>query len=356
MPAKTRAPRSHHRRNPAATDINASNTLSSAIPSPETQQRNIDIPILSPNPISPIHQLRVTNSIPQLMKALPPLPDEPLQTTESPSGTSSSEAEVSTRLLLSSPVGTPAAVEVESSSSILALKSFSCVHNPSPSPHQQHGNPTRFKVRLRSSRSTGFQIKPGLDPAAVPKRSSSNPIKPRLRLKVSRNKMSQNPLSNDGTVVHNSDHRKYKSLLELKHFPQTDMLTKRSSFREALEEQLAQFGAEDKRLSSIDESDNQSQTHHLSDQFDIPYPPSLGRIAIATPVTQTRLESGSKVSRQRFSFDRARNPKRVKKRESFLRPRATLDAGIKKAKAYINYARERPDATTIQCWPRQLFR
>ncbi|GAP83532.2 hypothetical protein SAMD00023353_0200970 [Rosellinia necatrix] len=35
------------------------------------------VPVVSPNPISPARQLKVKNSIPRLMKALPPLPDAP---------------------------------------------------------------------------------------------------------------------------------------------------------------------------------------------------------------------------------------------------------------------------------------
>jgi hypothetical protein len=63
---------------PAALRINAIDlqNVASAAANKMSEQTETT-PILSPQPISPIRQLRVKNSIPQLMKALPPLPGTP---------------------------------------------------------------------------------------------------------------------------------------------------------------------------------------------------------------------------------------------------------------------------------------
>ncbi|RSL72822.1 hypothetical protein CEP54_000772 [Fusarium duplospermum] len=146
MITKGRAGRGRHRRNPATTNIAVPKDSIPAVPNPERERANVGTPILSPNPISPAKQLRVTNSIPQLMKVLPPLPDEALKA-ESPRGTPSTETEVSTALLYSSPVNTSAPAEPESNASTVALKSFFYDETLEPCPHQRlRGNPSRFKA------------------------------------------------------------------------------------------------------------------------------------------------------------------------------------------------------------------
>ncbi|KAH7172457.1 hypothetical protein DER46DRAFT_623186 [Fusarium sp. MPI-SDFR-AT-0072] len=249
----------HHRRTPANTNIKIPNKNDVALPKQSVPQgvpkATIGAGILSPNPISPAHQLRVTNSIPQLMKALPPLPDEAQYNSDLPCWSSSRHtAAYAYKMYASSPANN--AIRLESKT-----------------------NPSRFKVRLRSSRS-GLQSKWSLESPGIPERSSSNPIKPRLRLKVSRSRMSNKLMGPDETIVRNSPLKQYSSLLELKNFPHRDVFTDRSSFREALEEQLAQFGV-DKRLSNIDKGTIQGPSRQLSDQFDIPYPPSTKGIVTA---------------------------------------------------------------------------
>ncbi|KAI8720710.1 hypothetical protein NCS52_00516900 [Fusarium sp. LHS14.1] len=339
MTTQGRAGRGRHRRNPATTNIGVPKDSIPTFPNPGRERANVGTPILSPNPISPVKQLRVTNSIPQLMKAnsipqlmkaLPPLPDEALKT-ESPHGTSPTETEISTGLLYSSPVNTAVSVEPEPNASTVALKSFFYDETLEPRSHQQlRASPSRFKVRLRSSQSAGFQ-REGDDSSTVPNRSSSNPIKPRLRLKVSRNKISQKPLAHDGTVIRNADLGHFNSLLELKHFPQKETLTNRSSFGEALEEELAHLGLGENRLSSIDESTKRGR-HCSSDQFDITYPPSHRGIPVATPVPQPN--PGSVISPTK---DRAKGED-------------------KKTSKSISCERQRPNASTAQCWSLQLFR
>ncbi|KAF5562399.1 hypothetical protein FPHYL_5701 [Fusarium phyllophilum] len=275
----------HHRRTPANTNIKIPNKNDLALPEQDMPQ---DVPkadtgagILSPNPISPAHQLRVTNSIPQLMKALPPLPDEAQHNSGLRFWSSSRHtAAHAYRMYASSPANNAIRLESKVGVDTMPSKPVSRTNDSNkPSYHPTQSNPSRFKVRLRSSQS-GLQSKWSLDSPGIPERSSSNPIKPRLRLKVSRSRMSNKLMGPDGTIVRNNPLKQYSSLLELKNFPHRDALTDRSSFREALEEQLAQFGV-DKRLSNIDEGTIRGPSRQLSDQFDIPYPPSTEGIVTA---------------------------------------------------------------------------
>ncbi|KAK3394725.1 hypothetical protein B0H63DRAFT_56048 [Podospora didyma] len=63
-----------HRRNLAIPKITASQLPSTAQQDSLSAADRSQTPILSPQPISPARQLRLQNSVPQLMKALPPLP------------------------------------------------------------------------------------------------------------------------------------------------------------------------------------------------------------------------------------------------------------------------------------------
>ncbi|KAF4951063.1 hypothetical protein FSARC_13009 [Fusarium sarcochroum] len=342
MAAKSDAYRKHHRRNPANTNIVVPNEKNSAKPGLALHKANANTVILSPNPISPAHQLRVTNSIPQLMKALPPLPDEVYED-KSHYGPSSTEVEVSTRLLFaSSPASTSAPVESDPSAGLLSSIPLSYSNNSeNPSYHKMQPSPSRFKVRLRSSHATGLHSKWSFESSSVPPISSSNPIKPRLRLKVSRNRMNHKRLIQDGTVVRNGGLRQYNSLLELKDFPQRDVLTDRSSFGEALEKQLAQMSV-DNRLSNIDEGPLRSPSRQLSDQFDIPYPPSTGGIVVASLVTQSKLKSELEVLNQQRDSDVTEGFNTLGKRASFLRPRGTLMGKGRKPKGLSTMCRKDP--------------
>ncbi|PTB81478.1 hypothetical protein M440DRAFT_1322340 [Trichoderma longibrachiatum ATCC 18648] len=64
-----------HRRNGAASQISIVGVIPDSYMKRTPERRN-SLQILSPAPISPVRQLRVKESIPQLMKALPPLPRE----------------------------------------------------------------------------------------------------------------------------------------------------------------------------------------------------------------------------------------------------------------------------------------
>ncbi len=67
-----------HKRNNAAFEISTTDLPQDTNEGfPQLTRRCSTTPIISPKPISPARQLRVKNSIPELMKALPPLPGDP---------------------------------------------------------------------------------------------------------------------------------------------------------------------------------------------------------------------------------------------------------------------------------------
>ncbi|KLO80018.1 uncharacterized protein LW93_7464 [Fusarium fujikuroi] len=331
----------HHRRTPANTNIKITNKNEVVLPKQDAPQdvpkANIGAGILSPNPISPAHQLRVTNSIPQLMKALPPLPDEAQYNPDLQcwSSTRHTAAQAYT-MCASSPANNAIRLESKVGVDRMSSNPVSRTNDSAKlSYYPTQSNPSRFKVRLRSSKS-GLQSKWSLDSPGIPERSSSDHIKPRLRLKVSRSRMSNKLMGPDVTIVRNSPLKQYSSLLELNNFPHRDAFTDRSSFREALEEQLAQFGV-DKRLSNIDEGSLRGPSRQLSDQFDIPYPPSTKGIVTAELVNQPKFDSGFGIFDRwdfdktlysgknfiRKNFDRTLYSKPMRNKSSFLRHRAS---------------------------------
>jgi hypothetical protein len=346
----------HHRRTPTNTNIKVRDKNDVALPKQGVPKATGGDGILSPNPISPAHQLRVTNSIPQLMKVLPPLPDEAQHNSNLPCWSSSGNTAVPAhKMYASSPANNVTPLESKVGADEMLSKPVSRIDDlTKPDYHQTQTNASRFKVRLRSSRS-GLQSKWSLESPGIPERSSSNPIKPRLRLKVSRSRMSNKFMGPDGTIVRNSPLKQYNSLLELKNFPHRDGFTDRSSFREALEEQLAQLGI-DKRLSNIDEGTIRGPSRQLSDQFDIPYPPSTKGIVTAELVSQPKFDSGLGIFDRwdfdktlysgknfiRENFDRTLYSKPIRKKSSFLRSRAAPTSIRKRQRGTANLSDPTP--------------
>ncbi|KAG5658814.1 hypothetical protein KAF25_007367 [Fusarium avenaceum] len=338
-PPMPKATKGRHRRNPATANIKMDNRNALASPRHIQGKESISPAILAPNPISPAHQLRMTNSIPQLMKALPPLPDEAQHNTEIPYGTSSIGDRAPTHLMFASSPAYTASLGKSGptrSATVPRANPTPCGEElAKPSHDQIPSNSSRFKVRLRSSRSAGLHSKWSMESLGVPERGSSNPIKPRLKLKVSRNRLSSGFLGPEGTVVRNTGLQQHSSLLKLKNFPQRGALKTRSSFREALEEQLAQLGT-DKRLSNIDEGTVRGPSRQLSDQFDIPYPPSTKGIVMAELVTQPKFESGTELFGRRRPSDRGAHLNPLSKKSSFFQPRKPRMINRRKFKSTSN--------------------
>ncbi|KAG8666043.1 hypothetical protein FPOAC1_010845 [Fusarium poae] len=272
------------------------------------QESNNHAKILSPNPISPAHQLRLSNSITQLMKPLPPLPREKQCNNQNHCTASHEYTKFHTsNLFADSPVDTSVAVRSESGTSKTSLEPVfggNDLRTPSHqwTQSQPQMNQSRFKVRVKSYQSIGLHSKWIADSPKVPGRSSSSPVKPRLRLKVSRNRVSSKLMSSDDTHVHNEGLRQHKPFLELGNVPRREASSNGSSFEEAFEEQLVQLNS-DKRLSNIDEGTARGRSPQISDQFDISYPSPAEEIIMAELVPRSNLESSpDPLDRQQQNF------------------------------------------------------
>ncbi|KAJ4141223.1 hypothetical protein NW768_000431 [Fusarium equiseti] len=281
---------SHNRRN---ADVNAAAEDDGNKQSEAEQNRQAataSAKILAPNPISPTHQLRVTNSIPQLMKALPPLPFETQYDAFKPCEVPSMDTKALTN---SSMTLQPTSGTSERFAEPVLFGSNSRHSSLQQIQTQTPANHSRFKVRVKSSQSSGLHNRWVSESPSNPGRSSSSPVRPKLKLKVSRNRMSSKLMGPNDPQVSNDGPRQYSSTSELRDMPPREVFPDGSSF----EEQLTQHGA-DKRLSNIDEGTTRGHSTQVSDQFDIPYPPSAQEIVMAEPVSQSRLES------KLYPFDR----------------------------------------------------
>ncbi|KAM0347063.1 hypothetical protein ACHAPU_005002 [Fusarium lateritium] len=290
----------HHRQNLTNANINVDMPTKSGR---FEEKQNNDPVILSPNPISPARQLRVTNSIPQLMKALPCLPHEAQRNAEPLQEASSRDGRAPARVLFTKdPSNTVMTVDLEHGGvAIVPLSNIMPYSDDStrPSHDQILPSTSRFKIRARSPGSAGLHSKWSVGSSGISERSSSNPVKPRLKLKVSRNRMSSGFLGPDGTIVRRAGPRQHSSLLELKDFPQRDVKD-----GEALENELAQLVA-DKRLPNIDEGTLRGQSQQFSDQFDISYPPSTNGTVMAELETQPKLEREKSRRYRRYAEERS---------------------------------------------------
>ncbi|RGP62871.1 hypothetical protein FLONG3_10093 [Fusarium longipes] len=317
-----------------------------ATPGHKFQESNVDAEILSPSPISPAHQLRVSNSIPQLMKSLPPLPCEAQCEELNPFAIAPEDTEVHNNVLLSS---SPADV-------LIAARPGGDTGEPPSEPafssndlrtsprqriqSQPQMSQSRFKVRVKSSQSSGLSSKWTTDFPDVLERSSSSPVKPRLRLKVSRNRISSRLLSPYDINTHNEGIRQYVPLLVGENSPRREISSDRPNLGEALEEQLVHLNS-DKRLSNIDEGITRGP--QISDQFDISYPPSAKGIVMAELVPRSDLETEpDPFERQQRDFVNRSNLEPLKYRTSGPQPNGALKAKGKHARAISDAHESRP--------------
>jgi hypothetical protein len=149
-------------------------------------------PMLAPKPISPARQLKLKNSVPQLMKALPPLPPEPpVRAISPPHRSKSSENELPCRIspLLSDTSATPAQ---ETSYEPGKMQSL-----PGP-PVPAEGDMSKAFVGFGSASSEAITAYTGQPPAQTPQPA------PRLRLKM-RNSATLQTLFPPGSTPWNSE-------------------------------------------------------------------------------------------------------------------------------------------------------
>ncbi|CAH0049812.1 unnamed protein product, partial [Clonostachys solani] len=188
-----------HRRNLAALRISTTGlggTHSKLQSVPRTSE---EIPILSPEPISPARELRVKNSIPQLMKALPPLP-----------GSTGLNLAENQEHMVGAP---PNDSFVES--------------NISPA---RHASPQKFKLKIRKSLTQdadcqGQTTTPNSTDAMSPAPASASPGRKRLKIKISRTQLGKGLAGCQGTVIRSPALKQCNSLADLEYSSRRDMFT-----------------------------------------------------------------------------------------------------------------------------------
>ncbi|KAH6606524.1 hypothetical protein Trco_005677, partial [Trichoderma cornu-damae] len=286
-----------HRRNVAAMRISTAGVVPDDFvrSSPERQD---DLPILSPEPISPAHELRVKESIPQLMKALPPLPREAEKLSGyGTAGIPPLSCYLAHEALLSGK-GEPLGMERTSPAG-------------AASGNSQDGQ-RKFKVKVRASSSSpckGGDVACSVTTERPAYNASyeyghSPAARPKLKLKLSSCQLGQIRPSQGEFVPYNNRLKQCNSLAELAPCPRKDVT----------DEKIDTATSSNKKLSSVDSNRSNSGTAkenpvrlepspQPSDQFNIPYPPSPVKVG-AHPSSTTSMNGAALVETSSACPDR----------------------------------------------------
>ncbi|KAH6898351.1 hypothetical protein B0T10DRAFT_472376 [Thelonectria olida] len=266
-PTKRTSP-GKHKRNPANVFTGLPLVLDDAM-HPELSIAKADTPILSPNPISPVQQLKLTKSIPQLMKALPPLPLEAQRQCESPFGSTSTGTEVSTGLLFTSPAKSLVPFDCEENSSFLASK-IGCDKDDGEG---LKAKPSKFRMRVKTSQPLNFREHSSDSSGAASAGRAEDYRGSRLKLKISRSQLKKGKLT-PGPVIRSPVLKQYSSLSDLQNCPKQDLFTGRGSLDEARASKPCS-GLENGGLKVTSKVAGLESPSVPSYQFDIAYPPLL---------------------------------------------------------------------------------
>ncbi|KAM4054927.1 hypothetical protein HRG_005745 [Hirsutella rhossiliensis] len=246
--AESNAQKRRHRRNAAALRINTVGLNDSEKNRQKLSPPKEEVTILSPEPISPVRQLRVKNSIPQLMKALPPLPSEAAEEACREGGSLSEKAS------LSSPPNVDGAQEA-------SPPKRKILEGIAPSPSGISGVGSHFRSSERE-RPDGLQQK------------ANQGAKPRLKLKLSRTQLGRTRSGIGSKALRTNRLKQCNSLADLAVRSQRDAGADQTFARDEMQQRprsAASDGAWASREENVDEPEPSPQ---LSDQFNIPYPPS----------------------------------------------------------------------------------
>lgn len=318
-----RAYKRQHRRNAAAMQINTTGLGHLMADDAELAPPSKGPTILSPKPISPARQLRLKNSIPRLMKALPPLPGEAAEECDGVDHDALNRIGQSAARTLggggfpNKPFCDDDGARNEGSAARTVIG------------HCGIGaSPRRFKVRVRTSpspsqgsdaRSLSGSLKQDRNEAR-PRASSA--VKPKLKLKLSRSQLRQARRHGHGVSVFGSNRLKQcNSLADLaaqsgrRRYPGHGLVQDIAENRPRSAAGQGGWGPKDGNVEELDPSPQPS------DPFSIPYPPSpdkvghgLGSSASTNKATLSEMRSfGSDVNpaghgglRQKLSMFRLR--------------------------------------------------
>ncbi|RDA87324.1 hypothetical protein CP532_2651 [Ophiocordyceps camponoti-leonardi (nom. inval.)] len=174
LTAEDQARNRRHRRNGAALRINTAGLGDVGGSRQQLSPPKEELTIICPEPISPARQLKVTRSVPQLMKALPPLPGEA-------TGTSGREG---TR-------GHQTGKRSEDTRVCDGLSDEACVPLSWNAPET---SPPKLKLRVKAASSSGAvsDLKTAFGSGDGEGHWNGNAaVKPRLKIKVSRSRLGQ---------------------------------------------------------------------------------------------------------------------------------------------------------------------
>lgn len=202
-----------HRRNLAALRISTTGLGGSDSKPQNVPRTSEEIPILSPEPISPARELRVKNSIPQLMKkALPPLP-----------GSTGLNLAENQEHMVGAP---PNDSSIGSNMSGVKLPEVNFGISPA-----RHASPQKFKLKVRKSLTQdadcqGQTPTPSSTNGISPAPASASPGRRRLKIKISRTQLGKGLGGCQGTVIRSPALKQCNSLADLEYSSRRHMFTK----------------------------------------------------------------------------------------------------------------------------------
>ncbi|POR36155.1 Uncharacterized protein TPAR_03639 [Tolypocladium paradoxum] len=262
--------RRRHRRNAAAMRINTVGLSDFAGSRQELSPPKEELTILSPEPISPARQLRVKNSIPQLMKALPPLPGEARGEYSQDDQDSPEAGKDHSRHDASF-----------SDNAFCEEKSVSD-DGPAASPANAQGerqeSPRKFKVRVRTSSSPSNvgslseSYRKGQQGDL--RQNFSLAAKPKLKLKLSRSQLGQARSGHGGSFIRTNRLKQCNSLADLASHSSRKMYTGQGYARDDAEYRPRSAAGDGSWEPCEGKPDQPDPSPQPSDQFNIPYPPS----------------------------------------------------------------------------------
>ncbi|CAM1506602.1 Fc.00g062430.m01.CDS01 [Cosmosporella sp. VM-42] len=256
--------RRRHRRHPAATNISTTDSSDSHLTSLKQMGSSGHTHILSPNPVSPALQLKLSNSIPQLMKTLAPLPGAIDAVYDSLDDDNSSGTDIPTQLLFTSPPKPSVTFTCHADSLVLVPKIPPGVERSEPPKTIPRTSPSKLKLGVKPPCS------PVLQDSDIPERTSSNT--PKLKMKVSKTRLGMGDVQN-GPATRLTGLKQRNSVWKLNHCPKIEFLTTTCSLEEAIYGQTTEFGFQPGGLKVIDESvSGPGLLPCPSDQFDLAYP------------------------------------------------------------------------------------
>ncbi|KAL7909268.1 hypothetical protein GGI35DRAFT_493262 [Trichoderma velutinum] len=270
-----------HRRNVAAMRISITGIVPDEI-AEHTPERHNNLTILCPEPISPVRELRVKESIPQLMKALPPLPRE----AEKLSGYGTASTPTLTSYLKHDGL----ILDKECTSTI--KQPFETKHTSSSPAISRFSQDFHPKLKLRARAPLSSPGKRGNVPCSVTTGGATYAgsydheygpvVRPKLKLKIPRNRVQP---GHSGFSPYNSRLKQCNSLAELAPCLRKGAIDEHIRFDMNSKTQAPSLGSIEGNMTAMEE-----QSIHLepspqpSDQFNIPYPPSpAGGLAHANP-------------------------------------------------------------------------